>query len=119
MPAQHPIRLQHVSLYCRDPATCDINTPSEEVEFRVHAAIRVFDGRLSGPFGIVAPVAEVNGQSLNESFEVNDVLTTWRNLANEQVIYPLAMQDMTVKLGHQRQLFLDNYLVTRPGNASS
>jgi len=39
------------------------------------------------------------------------VLTTWRNLVNEQVIYPLAMQDMPVKLGNQRQLFLDNYLV--------
>ena len=51
------------------------------------------------------------GAPLVEPFELNDLRTTWRNLANESVMFPLDMKDMPVKIGKERQLFLDNYLI--------
>ncbi|MCH2375598.1 MAG: hypothetical protein MK538_15550 [Planctomycetes bacterium] len=48
---------------------------------------------------------------LVEEYSHNELLTTWRLLANEEVIYPLDMSNMPVLLGEERQLFLDNYLI--------
>jgi hypothetical protein len=42
---------------------------------------------------------------------MDELRTTWRNLANEQVMFPLDMKDMPMKIGKERQLFLDNYLI--------
>ena len=55
--------------------------------------------------------ANAGGGPLHEPFEVEDVLTTWRHVANERVIFPLDMADIAVRIGPHRQLFLDNYLV--------
>ena len=51
------------------------------------------------------------GASLFEPFEMDELRTTWRNLANESVMFPLDMKEMPVKIGKVRQLFLDNYLI--------
>ena len=54
---------------------------------------------------------ETGGRPLVEPVGLDEVHTTWRNLANEHVVYPLDMSDMPVKIGPERQLFLDNYLI--------
>ncbi len=54
---------------------------------------------------------DVGGGPLVEPFDLKALQTTWRNLANEQVMFPVDMKDIAVKLGRERQLFLDNYLV--------
>ena len=51
--------------------------------------------------------------ALAEPFEMEQVTTTWRHLANERVVFPLDMKDMPVKIGRWRQLFLDNYLIAK------
>ena len=48
---------------------------------------------------------------LVESYDMNDVNTTWKHLSSEQVVFPVNMGDLSVKLGSDRQLFLDNYLI--------
>ena len=50
---------------------------------------------------------------LVEPFDLNELRITWRNLANEQVMFPLDMKDMAVKIRAERQLFLDNYLIAK------
>ena len=54
---------------------------------------------------------DVEGGPLVEPFDIDEVRKTWRNLANEQVIFPLDMKDMPVEIGPERQLLLDNYLI--------
>ena len=56
---------------------------------------------------------EPTGAPLTEPHELQDIHTTWKNLANEAVVYPLDMRDFPVRLGTPRQLFLDNYLIAR------
>ena len=51
------------------------------------------------------------GGPLNEPVDPEQVRIAWRNLGNEQVMYPLQMKDLTVLLGSERQLFLDNYVI--------
>jgi len=60
-------------------------------------------------YGVYAEAPE--GAPLAEPFKLEELSTTWRNLANESVMFPLDMKDMPVKIGKERQLFLDNYLI--------
>jgi len=53
------------------------------------------------------------GGPLHEPFDPKNVITTWRNLSNERVMFPLDMANIAVKIGPQRQLFLDNYLIAK------
>ena len=59
---------------------------------------------------------EPDGGPLAESLDEKQVPITWRNLANERVMFPLDMKDMPVKIGRERQLFLDNYLIAESAN---
>ena len=59
---------------------------------------------------------ESEGAPLIEPLDQDQLRTTWRNLANEQVMFPLEMKDMPLKIGPERQLFLDNYLVADSEN---
>jgi hypothetical protein len=61
---------------------------------------------------------ETDGGPLTEPLDQDQVQTTWRNLANEQVMFPLVMRDMPVKIGRERQLFLDNYLIAESKNVT-
>jgi hypothetical protein len=54
-----------------------------------------------------------------EPFDMEELRTTWRNLANEQVMFPLDMKDMPAKIGKERQLFLDNYLIAEAQKGGS
>jgi len=56
--------------------------------------------------------------TLREPFEQSQLYTTWRNLSNESVMFPLDMGDLPVKLTRQRQLFLDNYLIADAENVT-
>ena len=56
------------------------------------------------------------GVPLVEVHDMDDLHTTWKNLANEQVIYPLDMRDFPVRLDASHQLFLDNYLIAESAN---
>ena len=49
---------------------------------------------------------------------MDQLMTTWRNLSNEQVVFPLDMSEMPLKIGRERQLFLDNYLIADARNLS-
>jgi len=62
---------------------------------------------------LAAQSADVEGGPLNEPFEIKDLLTTWRNLGNEQVMFPLDMADIAARIGPHRQLFLDNDLIAK------
>ena len=62
-------------------------------------------------FAALAAAARGQEGALVEPFEWNDLLTTWRHVANEQVMFPLDMRDIPVRIGPHRQLFLDNYLI--------
>ncbi len=59
---------------------------------------------------------DVAGEPLTEPLDQNQLTLTWRNLANEQVMFPLVMANMPVKIGQERQLFVDNYLVAKEDN---
>ncbi len=48
---------------------------------------------------------------LVEPVDMDQLMTTWRNLSNEQVVFPLDMSGMPLKIDNHRQLFLDNYLI--------
>lgn len=61
---------------------------------------------------------EPEGGPLTERLDQNQLQTPWRNLAHEQVMFPLAMKDMPVKIGRERQLFLDNYLIAESENVT-
>ena len=71
---------------------------------------------LIGPTLAAAAAKEPAGGPLVEPVNEEQLQITWRNLANERVIYPLNMKDMPVRIGHERQLFLDNYLVADSSN---
>lgn len=59
----------------------------------------------------VAKADETDGAPLTGSLDQDQLPVTWRNMANEQVMFPLDMKDMPVKIGSERQLLLDNYLI--------
>jgi len=61
---------------------------------------------------------EPEGAPLTEPLDQNQLRITWRNQANEQVMFPLEMKNMPVKIGRERQLFLDNYLVAESENVA-
>ncbi|MBH05775.1 MAG: hypothetical protein CMJ20_05585 [Phycisphaeraceae bacterium] len=48
---------------------------------------------------------------LAESFDPDQLITAWRNMANEQVMFPMDMSTIPVRIDHCRQLFVDNYLI--------
>ncbi len=69
--------------------------------------------------GLMAATAvgkEPEGGPLDEPLDEAQLPVTWRNLANERVMFPLDMKDMPVKIGGERQLFLDNYLIAESAN---
>ena len=41
---------------------------------------------------------------------------TWQHLGDEQIMFPLAMRDIPVRIGADRQLFVDNYLIAESDN---
>ena len=61
---------------------------------------------------------EPEGAPIAESLDMNQLRITWRNMANEQVVFPLQMKNMPVKIGSHRQLFLDNYLIAASENVT-
>ena len=65
-----------------------------------------------------ASAKEPAGGPLSEPVDPDQVRVIWRNLSNEQVVFPLDMRDIRVKLGRERQLFLDNYLVAESENVT-
>lgn len=58
-------------------------------------------------------VANAEGGPLVEEFRAETVVSVWRDMANEQVVFPLDMQNIAVKISKHRQLFLDNYLIAK------
>jgi len=58
-----------------------------------------------------ADAEEPEGAPLFESLDQDQLRVAWRNLANEQVMFPLDMKDVPVEIGSERQLLLDNYLI--------
>ena len=56
--------------------------------------------------------AEVGGD-LAEPVSQDALRATWRNLAHEGVMFPLDMGTLPVRIGGQRQLFVDNYLIAK------
>ena len=40
----------------------------------------------------------------------------WRQLANETVMFPMKMDDVALKIGPERQLFVDNLLIASTAN---
>lgn len=72
---------------------------------------RVTTAAFIGSLAAAAAHAAPEGGPLTEPVEPDQVRVTWRNLAHEQVMYPLDMRDMPVRIGPERQLFLDNYLI--------
>ncbi len=66
---------------------------------------------------LVSQAAGTEGP-LTESYDQNELHITWRNMANEQVMYPLQMKEIPVKIGTERQLFLDNYLIAEAENVT-
>ncbi len=65
-----------------------------------------------------ADAEESDGAPLTEPLDQNELRITWRNLANEHVLFPFEMKEMPVKIGRERQLFLDNYLVAESQNVT-
>jgi hypothetical protein len=56
--------------------------------------------------------------SLNEAVDIDQLKSTWRNLGNERVRFPLDMQDIAVRIGPERQLLVDNMLLARADNVT-
>ena len=54
--------------------------------------------------------------ALREPVDIAQLKSAWRNLANEQLRFPLDMQDIAVRIGPQRQLLVDNQLFARAEN---
>ena len=48
-----------------------------------------------------------------EHVDLEDLQTTWRHLGNESVMYPMEMTDVGVKIGPERQLFVDDHLIAQ------
>ena len=61
---------------------------------------------------------DLAGGPLVEQYDLPDVLTTWRHIANEQVIFPLDMAEFPVRIDRNRQLLVDNYFIATAKNVS-
>ncbi len=59
-----------------------------------------------------------SAQDLHEDWDIHDLHSAWRNLGNEQIRFPLDMQDIAMKIGSERQLLVDNLLVAKTDNVS-
>lgn len=55
--------------------------------------------------------ADPEGGPIFEPFDPQQLITTWRNLANEQVMFPLVIKDIPAAIDPEHQLFLDNALI--------
>ncbi|MAE64709.1 MAG: hypothetical protein CMJ18_10625 [Phycisphaeraceae bacterium] len=49
--------------------------------------------------------------SLTEPCDVAEVSGVWRRLATEGVMFPMKSGDLAMRIGHERQLFVDNALI--------
>ena len=58
-----------------------------------------------------ACVSHAAGGPLWEDVDPAGLAGTWKQLANERVMYPMEMENIAVKIGGERQLFVDNYLI--------
>lgn len=57
--------------------------------------------------------ADYLDSSLNEPVDIARLKAAWRAMANERVRFPLDMRDIAVRIGPERQLFVDNMLLAR------
>ena len=68
------------------------------------------------------PVASIGADyldsSLNEPVEISRLKAAWRAMGNERVRFPLDMRDIAVRIGPERQLFVDNMLLARADNVT-
>ena len=48
-----------------------------------------------------------------EQVNLEELQTTWQQLGNESVMYPMEMSDVGVKIGLERQLFVDDHLIAQ------
>ena len=62
------------------------------------------------PTGSIMPPSEPDG-ALSESFDVDAVTGVWQQLANENVMFPMLMNDVATQIGSHHQLFVDNALI--------
>jgi len=67
---------------------------------------------------VVAGAQDHLDASLSESVDIQQLKSTWRNLANERIRFPLDMIDIAIRIGGERQLFLDNCLLARADNVT-
>jgi len=67
---------------------------------------------------VVSIGADHLDSSLNEPVEITRLKAAWRAMGNERVRFPLDMQDIAVRIGPERQLFVDNMLLARADNVS-
>jgi len=58
------------------------------------------------------------GGPIAEDVDAKQVPAVWRQLANEGVMFPLDMRAIAVKIGPERQLFLDNALIAEATDVS-
>ena len=56
---------------------------------------------------VVSIGADHLDSSLNEPVEITRLKAAWRAMGNERVRFPLDMQDIAVRIGPERQLFVD------------
>ncbi len=54
-------------------------------------------------------------EPLDDEGQVHQI---WRQLANESLMFPLDMKDIAMKIGPQRQLFVDNELIADASNVT-
>jgi len=57
-------------------------------------------------------------RSLGEDVDPSAALGVWKHLANEGLMFPMQMADVAMKIGPQRQLFVDNCLIARAENVT-
>ena len=62
-----------------------------------------------------APAAD---GALWEPGDMKLLKTIWPHLANERLMHPLGMQNIAAKVGPERQLFVDNYLIARTSDVT-
>ena len=67
---------------------------------------------------LVSIGADYLDSSLNEPVEITRLKAAWRAMGNERVRFPLDMQHIAVRIGPQRQLFVDNMLLARADNVT-
>jgi len=61
----------------------------------------------------LCPTVRAAGGPLWEPGDMKRLKTIWPHLANERLMYPLRMRNIAAKIGPERQLFVDNYLIAR------